>query len=649
MSSTNAQFIQEQKQARKIALVYASIGSLWTLLTSDLPALALGLIESDKIAWVSLSSGLLVIVATSWLLYLLIKEKLEASRKAQQELRLRDQAIEASVNAIIITDHTQPDQPVVYVNPAFEVITGYSKEETLGRNCRFLLGDDREQPELDSIRSALKENREGRATLRNYRKNGELFWNDLHIAPVRNDAGEVTHFIGIQNDISDSRRYQEELEHQANYDTLTGLPNRNLLHDRLKQSVAYARRYQKAMAVAFIDLDNFKLVNDSLGHSAGDRLLTTVADRLKTCVRTSDTAARLSGDEFVLILFDQSDETVIHNTMQRILNEVSLPCRLEDRDFYVSCSIGYSLFPKDGETDEVLLKNADAAMYYAKESGRNNFQAYSPDMETKATQRLEIGGDLRQALEKNEFTLRYQPRVSLTTGEIIGAEALIRWQHPTQGAISPTQFIPIAEETGLIVQIGEWVLRTACQQNKAWNDLGLPPITMSVNLSARQFVKKDLVQSIDNVLKESGLPPAQLELELTESLIMHNAELFITTLNNLKALGIKLSVDDFGTGFSSLAYLKRFPIDRLKLDRSFVHNVTFDKDSAAIARAVISLGHSMNLEVLAEGVETTEELEFLRTFKCDELQGYFFSEPLTGEVMEQLLKSGRQLTMPSSH
>lgn len=645
MSQTPPQFIQEQRQAKKIALVYASIGALWTLLTSDLPALAFGLTDPDKVRWVSIASGLLVIFTTSWLLYLLIKEKLEASRRAQQELRLRDQAIEASVNAIIITDHTKPDQPIVYANPAFERITGYPLDEVLGKNCRFLLGDDHEQPELDSIRAALKENREGHATLRNYRKNGELFWNDLHIAPVRNDDGEVTHYIGIQNDITQSRRYQEELEHQANYDTLTGLPNRNLLHDRLKQAVAYARRYQKAMTVAFIDLDNFKLVNDSLGHSAGDRLLTTVAGRLKASMRTSDTAARLSGDEFVLILFDQTDETVIRNTMQRILNEVSLPCRLEDRDFYISCSVGYSVFPTDGETGEVLLKNADAAMYHAKEVGRNNFQAYTPDMEVKATQRLELGGDLRRALENGEFHLCYQPRVSLASGDIIGAEALLRWEHPKLGPISPTQFIPIAEEAGLISPIGEWALRTACTQNKAWLDRGLTPITISVNLSARQFIKKDLIQTIENILRDSGLPPHQLELELTESLIMHNAELFINTLNSLKALGIKLSVDDFGTGFSSLAYLKRFPIDRLKIDRSFVHDVASDKDSSAIARAVIHLGHSMGLKVLAEGVETPEELEFLHAHHCDELQGYFFSKPLLAEDLEQLLAEEKRLAL----
>lgn len=640
-----SKFIQEQRQARKIGLVYAGIGSLWTLLTSDLPAWLFGLAEIDSVSWTSVASGLLVIFTTSWLLYLLIKEKLEHARLAQERLRLRDQAIEASVNAIIITDHTQPDQPIVYVNPAFERITGYSASEALGKNCRFLLGDDIDQPDLDAIRTALREEHEGRATLRNYRKSGELFWNDLHIAPVRNDEGKVSHYIGIQNDITESRRYQEELEYQANYDTLTGLPNRNLLHDRLKQSVAYARRYQKAMAVAFIDLDNFKLVNDSLGHSAGDRLLTTVADRLKDCVRSSDTAARLSGDEFVLILFDQADDVMIHHTMQRILNEVSLPCRLGDRNFYVSCSIGYSVFPKDGETAELLLKNADAAMYYAKEAGRNNFQAYTPDMEAKATERLELSGDLRLALENGEFHLHYQPRVSLADGRIVGAEALIRWQHPKLGLVSPTQFIPIAEESGMIAPIGEWALRTACAQGKAWIARGLPAITMSVNLSAKQFVKKDLIETIEKILTETGFPPERLELELTESLIMHNAELFIVTLNNLKALGIDLTVDDFGTGFSSLAYLKRFPIDRLKIDHSFIHDVSTDPDSSAIARAVIQLGHSMGLKVLAEGVETKEELAFLLNHDCDELQGYYFSEPLAAENLAELLATEKRLTL----
>jgi len=642
-SASDSQFIQERRQAIKIALVYASIGGLWTLLTSDLPALALGLTTLGEVAWATLASGLMVIFTTSWLLYLLVKDKLEAAKHSQQELRLRDRAIEASVNAIIITDHTAPDEPIIYVNKAFERITGYSTEEVIGQNCRFLLGNDNDQPELDTIRTAIHECREARVTLRNYRKDGTLFWNDLYIAPVRDDEGEVTNYVGIQNDISDSRTYQQELEHQANYDTLTGLPNRNLMHDRLKQAISHARRYHKVMAVAFIDLDNFKLVNDSLGHSAGDRLLTTVADRLKACVRSSDTAARLSGDEFVLILFDQNDEVIINNTMQRILSEVSLPCRLEDREFYVSCSIGYSLYPKDGETPEILLKSADAAMYHAKEQGRNNFQPYATDMEVKASERLEIGNDLRQAIEKNELFLCFQPRVDLADGTICGMETLVRWQHPKLGLISPSQFIPIAEETGLISQIGEWVLRTACTQTKDWLDRGLPPVIVSVNLSARQFVKKDLVQTVEKILEETGLPPAQLELELTESLIMHNAELFISTLRNLKSLGILLSVDDFGTGFSSLSYLKRFPIDCLKIDRSFVHDVSEDSDSSAIVRAVIHLGHSMGLKVIAEGVETPAELAFIREHQCDELQGYFFSEPLPTDQFEQILTDGKHL------
>jgi diguanylate cyclase (GGDEF)-like protein/PAS domain S-box-containing protein len=639
------QLAQEQHQAVRIALIYATIGTLWTLLTSDLPALALDLKSIHEVGWASLASGLLVIFATSWLLYLLVKDKLEAAKRSQQMLHLRDRAIEASVNAIIITDHTAPDEPIIYVNKAFERITGYTAQEVLGRNCRFLLGNDTNQPELDTIRTALRESREARVTLRNYRKDGTLFWNDLYIAPVRGEDGEVRHYVGVQNDISDSRTYQEELEHQANYDLLTGLPNRNLMQDRLRQAIAHAKRYHKVMAVAFIDLDNFKLVNDSLGHSAGDRLLTVVADRLKSCIRSSDTAARLSGDEFVLILFVQDDETIISHTMQRILNEVSLPCRLEDRDFYISCSIGYSLFPKDGETPEMLLKSADAAMYHAKEQGRNNFQPYSPEMEVKASARLEIGADLRQAIEKKGLSLCYQPRIDLTNGAISGMETLVRWRHPRLGSISPSQFIPIAEETGLISQIGEWVLHTACTQTKQWLDRGLPPVTVSVNLSAKQFVKKDLVQTVEKILIESGLPPHQLELELTESLIMHNAELYISTLRKLKALGILLSVDDFGTGFSSLSYLKRFPIDCLKVDRSFVHGVSEDPDSAAITRAIIHLGHSMGLKVIAEGVETPEELAFLRAHQCDELQGYFFSEPLPAEEFELMLITDRRLDL----
>ncbi len=622
-------------QALKIASIYALIGSFWIVLTSGVLTVLFGQqLSLADFAGGQVLSGTLVIFSSSWLLYLLVKSKLEDAQRAAQALRLRDRAFESSVNAIIITDHAGADNRVEYVNPSFTRITGYPAEEVIGRNCRFLLGKDTDQPALENIRAALRENKEGRALLRNYRKDGSLFWNDLLIAPVRDDGGVVTHFVGIQNDVTDSKRYQDELEHQSTHDMLTDLPNRNLMKDRIAQGIAYASRYkQTLMAVAFIDLDNFKFVNDSLGHQAGDQVLKMVSARLNTCLRSSDSAARMGGDEFVLILFEDPDE--IHTAaasivalLQRCILEVALPYHIGNHEFFITCSIGYALVPEDGDTTEVLLKNADMALYRAKEQGRNNIQRYTPDLNQKVIHRLELDNDLRRALDNGEFFLCYQPQIDLVSQRIVGMEALIRWQHPQRGLISPVEFIPIAEEVGLIVPIGGWVLRTACAQARAWQDAGLPRIKLSVNLSARQFMQPDLAASIRLILAETGFSAAHLELELTESLIMHNAELFIATLRSLKEIGVELAIDDFGTGFSSLSYLKRFPIDRLKIDQSFVRDIVTDTDSAAISQAVITLGHSLGLKVIAEGVETLEQHDFLHTNRCDEIQGYYFSKPL---------------------
>ncbi|MCX7168707.1 MAG: EAL domain-containing protein, partial [Proteobacteria bacterium] len=498
----------------------------------------------------------------------------------------------------------------------------------------FLLGTDREQLDLENLRAALRENSDGCAMLRNYRKDGTQFWNDLHISPVCDDSGRITHFIGILNDVTDSKRYQNELEHQSNHDTLTNLPNRNLMKDRIAQGIAYSMRYkQTIMAVAFVGLDNFKFVNDSMGHQAGDQVLKMVSKRLDSCLRSSDTAARLGGDEFVLILFENPDEEDSYNSsinaiLQRVLREVAVPYLIGTHEFFITCSIGYAMVPVDGDNADVLLKNADIAMFSAKEKGRNNIQRYFPVLNDKITVRLSLESDLRRALDNKELFVCYQPQIDLVHRRIVGMEALIRWQHPQRGLISPAQFIPLAEETGLIIPIGLWVLRTACTQAKAWQDANLPHIKLSVNLSARQFIQKDLAASIKQVLEETGFRAEHLELELTESLIMHNAELFISTLRTLKDIGIEMAIDDFGTGYSSLSYLKRFPIDRLKIDQSFVRDIVVDTDSAAISQAIITLGHSLGLRVIAEGVETSEQLDFLCANSCDEMQGYYFSKPL---------------------
>jgi diguanylate cyclase (GGDEF)-like protein len=436
------------------------------------------------------------------------------------------------------------------------------------------------------------------------------------------------------------KRYQVQLEHQANYDALTGLPNRNLLHDRLRQAV-YAQRSPRAMAVVFIDLDHFKFVNDSLGHGTGDKLLRGMADRLREVLREGDTVARLGGDEFVVILNDQASEEVIFRAMQRIMFEVSQPMMIDGKELYVTCSAGISLHPQDGADVDTLLKNADAAMYRAKDGGRNNFQFFTSEMNERINERLSLENALRRALERKEFLLHFQQKIDLRTGAIAGAEALVRWSHPELGLLRPERFIPLAEETGLIVQIGEWVMRETCHQTRAWLDQGLKPGLVSVNLSARQFRQDGLVRTVSRILEETGIDSRHLEIELTESMVMHNVNTAIATLHGLKSLGIALSVDDFGTGYSSLAYLKDLPIDTLKIDRSFVRDIGYGEgaDEGVIAQAIISLGHALHLKVIAEGVETERQLGFLRRHGCDEVQGFFYGEPVAPESYARLLQN----------
>ena len=436
------------------------------------------------------------------------------------------------------------------------------------------------------------------------------------------------------------KHYQEQLERQANYDGLTGLPNRQLLHDRLHQSVSTQRQIH-SISVVFIDLDHFKDINDSLGHSSGDEVLRHVAERLRSSVRDGDTVARIGGDEFVLILNDQTKEDVIFRAMKRIISKVSEPMRIGHRELNITCSAGISVHPQDGFDVETLLKNADAAMYRAKANGRNNCQFYTSEMNELVNERLTLEHSLRRALERNEFSLHYQPRVDLRTGAIVAVEALVRWQHPEYGLILPDRFIPIAEETGLIVEIGKWVLETACAQSRAWRNAGLAPVVVSVNLSARQLWDGGLAAMVAGILAETGVRPEHLEMELTESVVMHDTETVISTLRGLKANGVRLSVDDFGTGYSSLSYLKRLPIDALKIDGSFVRDIDagLNVDDGILAQAIISLAHGLHLKVIAEGVESEAQMAFLKLHQCDEVQGFYYSTPLPPDECARLFSA----------
>ncbi len=563
---------------------------------------------------------------------LIVSGDISHLREIEQALLLRDQAVQSSSNGIMITRSAADDHTIVHVNPAFERITGYTKQEVLGLEGRLLVRDDLAQPGLGEIRDALRNGREGHAVLRNYRKDGTLFWNELHIAPVKNpDQTQATHFVSIINDVSERIHYQHMLEHQASHDTLTGLANRHLLNDRIDQAIARAKRSHQSVGVMLLDLDHFKHINDAYGHSAGDTLLKDVAQRLQRCVRETDTVSRLGGDEFVIVLGDLPQPDDVDVVADKVFAALAHPIPVCEQDVFVAASIGISIYPRDGEEGEILLRNADIAMYRVKEYGRNAVRQFTPEMGTTAIGRLDMAGALRRGLERNEFILHYQPKIELDTGRIVGCEALVRWQHPKIGLVHPIEFIHLAEETGLILQLGEWVLREACRQQVAWLKAGLPLLKMAINLSARQFREEGLAERISSIIHETGVNPQHLTLELTESMVMQDVGNAQTSLRALKNLGVAISLDDFGTGYSSLSYLRRFPIDELKIDRSFILDIHSNTDDTAIATAVVAMAHSLGLRVVAEGVEEIGQANMLKQLKCDEVQGYLYGRPLGAE------------------
>jgi diguanylate cyclase (GGDEF)-like protein/PAS domain S-box-containing protein len=460
------------------------------------------------------------------------------------------------------------------------------------------------------------------------------------IAPIRNRDGQVTGAVIVFRDVSVAKAMAREIAHTAEHDALTGLPNRTLLNDRISQAIAAAKRHAKQVAVLFLDADGFKHINDSLGHSVGDQLLQSIAQRLLECARSVDTVSRQGGDEFVVLLSELTHPQAASVMAGRMLRAVAEPHVVGKHELHVTASIGVSVFPDDGSNAETLIKNADTAMYQAKENGRRSYQFFKPSMNARAVERQSLEEGLRRALERQEFELHYQPKIDIRTGAITGAEALIRWTHPTRGRVSPTDFIPIAEDCALILPIGRWVMGQACAQARAWRDAGLPATTMAVNVSAMEFQNEGFLGSLSQILQESGWEPGLLELELTESVLMKHVEATIELLQDLRESGVRVALDDFGTGYSSLSYLRRFPIDSLKIDRSFVQQIAGGPGDAAIVTAVISMARSLKLRVVAEGVETLQELQFLQARECDEVQGYYFSQPLPAAQFASLLATG---------
>jgi diguanylate cyclase (GGDEF)-like protein/PAS domain S-box-containing protein len=545
-------------------------------------------------------------------------------------------------DAVICTDLAGN---ISFINRVAETMTGWSSQEATGKpmaEVLRILDADTRYAIPNPMDAAVTENRTLTLPMNCLlaQKDGTEIPIEDSVSPIHDREGKVTGAVIVFRGVSEARALTKQITYSAEHDFLTGLPNRMLLKDRVNQAIASAPRHQKKVAVLFLDLDGFKNINDSLGHPTGDKVLQSVAARLIECVRGSDTVSRQGGDEFVVLLSEvtQAEDATI--TAVRMLQAVAASHKIDDRDLHINTSIGIAVYPEDGTDAETLIKNADTAMYHAKENGKRSYQFFKPSMNTRAVARQFIEESLRRALDRKEFAVHYQPKVNIQTGKITGAEALVRWTHPDRGEVPPTEFIPVAEDSGLILPIGKWVLREACQQARAWLDAGLIISTVSVNLSAMQFRDENFLQDVFQILDETGLNPRRLELELTESALMKNADATEVVLKALRHRGIQVAVDDFGMGYSSLSYLRKFSIDALKIDRSFVHQIANTRDDRTIVNAIISMAQSLNLRVVAEGVETKEELEFLQAHLCDEAQGYYFSRPLTAENFAKLLSNG---------
>jgi len=556
-------------------------------------------------------------------------------KDSENKLRLMSAALNHSGEAIIITG---ADNRIIAVNDTFTRLTGYSREDALGQNPRILKSGNESEEFYRSMWAALLKENYWQGEIWDRRKDGSLYPKWLTISVVRNNQGDITNYIGSFTDITNQKLAAQRIDHLTHHDPLTNLPNRFSLMGRLTHALEQAKLGNSHLAVIFIDLDRFKNINDSLGHQMGDVLLSHVALRLLEAVRNTDIVSRLGGDEFVVVLPHIQSGIAAISVVNNIRNALSQTYGIDGHDLHITPSIGISVFPHDGATIKELMQNADLAMYEAKAKGRNNYQFFKKEMNTVAQEKHLLESDLRTAIDREELLLHYQPQIDVTNGRVVGVEALVRWQHPFRGLVQPDNFIPVAEETGLILPLGAWVLKTACRQATMWTSAGLPPVRMAVNLSARQFRQNNLPGLVAEIMAGTGIAPHLLELEITESVAMDNPEETHLYLQHFKEMGVELAIDDFGTGYSSLSYLKLYPVNRLKIDRSFVKDIETNPDDATIASATIALAHALGKKVVAEGVETEGQLKFLKEQQCDFVQGYYYSRPLPADELAEFLR-----------
>ncbi|MDT8406077.1 MAG: EAL domain-containing protein [Methylococcales bacterium] len=558
--------------------------------------------------------------------------------RSQRLLELHSQVFRQSQEAVMITD---ADRRIISVNEAFTKITGYRAEEVLGKDPRLLKSGQHSAAFYQTMWQQLEESGYWQGEIWNRRKDGRLYPEWLGISVIHDKNGKITEYIAVFSDISDYKNAQQRIEHLAHHDPLTGLPNRLLLRDRFQQTIAHAKRHNGITGLLYLDLDHFKNINDTMGHPAGDRLLLETAQRLRGCIRSSDTVSRIGGDEFIVLLSHLHSEANLIEIAGKILHALAQPYELEFNQFTVSCSMGISIYPDDGEDFDSLLQKADTALYQAKNRGRNNYQFFTDEMNQRLARQMRLDSYMRQGLDLGQFYLAYQPQIELATGDVLGVEALLRWHHPKLGQVGPAEFIGVAEDSGFIIELGEFVLRCACRQARLWLDLGVP-LTMAVNVSYVQFNRVDLRPVIEHCLQESGLPPHYLELELTESILAADPDKVLDVVQGLQRQGVRFAVDDFGTGYSSLSYLKRFAVDKLKIDQSFVMDVPSDSENVAIVETIINLSNNLAMQCIAEGVETESQATFLQSLGCQQAQGYWFAKPMSAEQIEAFVRQQRQ-------